>query len=842
MNVRRRKPARRWLRPVAALLLTAVATTMFVAAPGNASNAEASIASGFNPGTIISDDLFYEGRAMTPAQVQSFLNARVPRCEIGDPGKKAGSPIYGTQVASKCLRNATFNTVSKPANEFCAGYAGVANESAAQIITKVGQACGISQRVLLIMLEKEQNLVSDTWPTVRQFDVAMGYACPDSGPGNSPNCDPSMRGFQNQVYKAAWQLQVYKAQPYNYNYKPFQANRVQWHPNAGCGTSTFTITNYATAALYIYTPYRPNQAALNAGWGTGDSCSSYGNRNFYLFYKTWFGDPVGYQVTGAIATTWQRFGGENGTLGRPVANATSVAANGGGSYQEFQRGTIFYENRTGKSTAMGAGPFLTNYRAAGFVQGPWGWPTADATCGLAAGGCTMPFQTGVVAYSGATGSHLVPTAILPEWQRLSTVTGRLKYPTAEAETSAGGTAQRFQGGLSMANRTAGYSFDVATSNAWLNGGGMAKYGIIVEPTVALDAQRSYTNFERARMFMRVGSDPVRLGKGEFLNTYDRAGGAARSPWGWPLQDAVCNAASTCTMNFDAGQAVYTPGTGVGFVTSKFKDLWFAHGGHAGSLGYPIGEETTVSGGATMRFQRGTLLISPKASVRFGNGAFMNSFTAGGGPTGSWGWPLAEAGCNATGACTMNFDNGQAVYSPGTGVGFVTHATKALWFVHGGHGGPLGYPLGEEAKFTGGTVMKFQRGSLFLGPKASVRFGNGAFMNTYTAAGGPNGSWGWPIAEAVCTPAGACTMNFERGQAVYTPATGVKFVAGKAALSLPAAEAPAPDGDAAPDESAGGEDTRAGEDTVSGQQGGNLEEHAPETSREDVSNLSGHETR
>ncbi|WP_431194076.1 LGFP repeat-containing protein, partial [Leucobacter chromiireducens] len=515
MFARKRKPARRWLRPVAALLLAAVASTVFVAAPGNASKAEASIASGFNPGTIISDDLFYQGRAMTPAQVQSFLNTRVPRCEIGDPGKVAGSAIYGTKVASKCLRNATFNTVSKPANAFCAGYAGVANESAAQIITKVGQACGISQRVLLIMLEKEQSLVSDTWPTVRQFDVAMGYACPDSGPGNSPNCDPSMRGFQNQVYKAAWQLQVYKAQPYNYNYKPFQANRVQWHPNAGCGTSTFTITNYATAALYIYTPYRPNQAALDAGWGTGDGCSSYGNRNFYLFYKTWFGDPVGYQVTGAIATTWQRFGGENGTLGRPVANETSVAANGGGSYQEFQRGTIFSENRTGKSTAIGAGPFLTNYRAAGFVQGPWGWPTADATCGLAAGGCTMSFQTGVVAYSGATGSHLVPSAILPEWQRLSTVNGLLKYPTAEAEISAAGTAQRFQGGVTMATNGANYTFNEIVSEEWSRGGGMSKYGVVTEPVNWIDAKRYFISFERAQMYVDSTARPVRFGNGAF---------------------------------------------------------------------------------------------------------------------------------------------------------------------------------------------------------------------------------------------------------------------------------------------------------------------------------------
>ena len=49
------------------------------------------------------------------------------------------------------------------------------------------------------------------------------------------------------------------------------------------------IRNQATAALYIYTPYRPNQGALNNLYGTGDSCSSYGNRNFWRMFTDWFG-------------------------------------------------------------------------------------------------------------------------------------------------------------------------------------------------------------------------------------------------------------------------------------------------------------------------------------------------------------------------------------------------------------------------------------------------------------------------------------------------------------------------------------------------------------------------
>ncbi|WP_206427579.1 hypothetical protein, partial [Leucobacter chromiireducens] len=81
-----------------------------------------------------------------------------------------------------------------------------------------------------------------------------------------------------------------------------------------------------------------------------------------------------------------------------------------------------------------------------------------------------------------------------------------------------------------------------------------------------------------------------------------------------------------------------------------------------------------------------------------------------------------------------------------------------------------------------------------------------------------------------------------GQAVYTPATGVKFVAGKAALSLPASDALVPDDAAAADEFAESGDTRAGEDAALRPQRSNLDEHASEASGEDVSYLSGHETR
>lgn len=116
----------------------------------------------------------------------------------------------------------------------------------------------------------------------------MGYYCPDdsSRPGW---CHPDFGGFFNQVYNAASQIIRYRQQPEDFGYRAGRINVIKYHPNAACGTTEVFIENDATAALYIYTPYVPNQSALSNLYGLGDECSSYGNRNFWRLYTDWFG-------------------------------------------------------------------------------------------------------------------------------------------------------------------------------------------------------------------------------------------------------------------------------------------------------------------------------------------------------------------------------------------------------------------------------------------------------------------------------------------------------------------------------------------------------------------------
>lgn len=218
---------------------------------------------GFNPGNIISDGQFFNEHAMSQAEVQAFLDQQ------------------GGALASM-----RFDTASHPADELCEAYEGATDESAAAVIDKSARACGISQKVLLTMLQKEQHLVTATAPTDFQIRAAMGLSCPDDA-----NCDPAYAGFFNQVYGAARRYRYYLNHPDDYAYHAGRFNYVQYSPIPSCGGSQVYIENNATALLYIYTPYQPNQAALEAGTGEGDACSSYGNRNFSLIYTDWFGNP-----------------------------------------------------------------------------------------------------------------------------------------------------------------------------------------------------------------------------------------------------------------------------------------------------------------------------------------------------------------------------------------------------------------------------------------------------------------------------------------------------------------------------------------------------------------------
>ena len=130
----------------------------------------------FNPGNIISDGTFFNGNALSEQQVSTIIEQQGVACS-----------------GERCLKSMTFSTESQSADEYCQAYDGGPNESAAAIVYKAGKACGISQKVLLTVLQKEQHLLTATNPNDFQFKAMMRTATPPM-PASSNRCTARPNG------------------------------------------------------------------------------------------------------------------------------------------------------------------------------------------------------------------------------------------------------------------------------------------------------------------------------------------------------------------------------------------------------------------------------------------------------------------------------------------------------------------------------------------------------------------------------------------------------------------------------------------------------------------------
>jgi len=260
-------------------LIAAMSAVGVVTLESETTPAEAANAAWFNPSQIISDSAFYAPGTMSAADIQRFLNGKVAVCRA-DPTRPG------------CLKDYRLSTpaVTGVAGR-CASLPAKTNISAAELIYDISMACGISPKVLLVKLQKEQGLITSTNPSPRAYEFALGMDCPDTPAG----CSAASAGFFWQLYRGAGQLVWYSNPAGSFTWlrvgatisRPYQAN------NPGCGSQSFVLENKATAALYYYTPYVPNQTALANLYGVGDGCSAYGNRNFFRDYTDWFGSPIG---------------------------------------------------------------------------------------------------------------------------------------------------------------------------------------------------------------------------------------------------------------------------------------------------------------------------------------------------------------------------------------------------------------------------------------------------------------------------------------------------------------------------------------------------------------------
>ena len=103
----------------------------------------------FNPGNIISDALFYDGNAMSSAEIQAFLDQKIGSCLNGKCLN-----IQNVSISSRDRR------VSQVTGQVVCEAIQGGTMRASELIYRVQVACGISAKVILATLQKEQTLVT----------------------------------------------------------------------------------------------------------------------------------------------------------------------------------------------------------------------------------------------------------------------------------------------------------------------------------------------------------------------------------------------------------------------------------------------------------------------------------------------------------------------------------------------------------------------------------------------------------------------------------------------------------------------------------------------------------
>lgn len=273
------KTSKLWIPLTVALVAVFALLGLFL----NINSANAANLSEFQAGNIMSDAIMGDKGSMTESQIQTFLKSKNSCNDTNLSRLTSHNSTSGTLTSN----GITYKYYLKDGHFVCMADQSFGGESAAHIIYQAAQDYSVNPRVLIVLLQKEQGLVTDTWPNYNhQFAEATGYMCPDTPSG----CNSEYAGFKTQVRNAASLFHSVLTGGWS-NY-PVGVNYIQYNPATSCGGSNVNIENRATSALYRYTPYQPNKSALNAGYGNGDSCGAYGNRNFWLYFTDWFGSTT----------------------------------------------------------------------------------------------------------------------------------------------------------------------------------------------------------------------------------------------------------------------------------------------------------------------------------------------------------------------------------------------------------------------------------------------------------------------------------------------------------------------------------------------------------------------
>ena len=165
--------------------------------------------------------------------------------------------------------------------------------------------------------------------------------------------------------------------------------------------------------------------------------------DFKIGTMYWHPTHGAWDVSGGILTKWKELGKETGILGYPTSGEQKDKNNL--TFQQFEKGRIYWSSTKGPWIMFDH--YVDRWSELGADKSIFNYPIAYEVCGLADGGCYMPFSIGNMYWHPTHGAWDVSGGILTEYAKNGTEWGKLGYPTSgEQKDENGLTYQQFEHG------------------------------------------------------------------------------------------------------------------------------------------------------------------------------------------------------------------------------------------------------------------------------------------------------------------------------------------------------------------------------------------------------------
>lgn len=291
----------------------------------------------------------------------------------------------------------------------------------------------------------------------------------------------------------------------------------------------------------VFLPFPPGvPQELPAGAGDG-RFRDYANGSIY-----WSPATGAHEVHGLIRVRWRELGAEKGVLGYPITDET-VAPDGRGRFNHFERGSIYWSPDTGAHEVHGA--IRAKWSHLGWERSVLGYPITGELPTLDLVGRFNHFQHGSIYWSPTSDAHMVKGAIREKWSALGAERSVLGYPTGDetAMPDGSGWFSDFQFGTICCSKTRG-TFEIhgAIRNRWAELGGIAGvlgYPISDEtpivpplmPTIPAAEPGASSTFERGAIYWRpsLGAHAV---QGPLYRAWTSGSAGPLPPLGYPIAD------------------------------------------------------------------------------------------------------------------------------------------------------------------------------------------------------------------------------------------------------------------------------------------------------------------